>query len=316
KMSGFPDEEALLGKRLTDLFASEKIHTIDDLSEAIDAQKGDRVEMAMIDHGGEMFFVEVSEKDVQTGGGEVIGRAFSMIDITLRKEIQAALKASRLQLKNLSAKLVEAQEAERRRVARELHDGVGASLSALKFSVEHWFEKQKRPDGATCSPPDEIVAAIQQIIEEVRRVSQNLHPSILDDLGLATAVRSFCRQQRENHPGLDIDADIRVDDQRLSKRIQLVIYRMVQECTTNAIRHGNADRIQIDLKPGENREILLEVRDNGEGFDAKATWDGLESHGGIGLTSMSERAELTGGRLSIDSRIGKGSVFRCRWPLG
>jgi signal transduction histidine kinase len=238
-----------------------------------------------------------------------------MIDITLRKKIEAALKASKRQLKTLSSKLVDAQEAERRRVARELHDGVGSSLSALKFSVEHWFEKQSRLDKAGCPSPDQIVAAIQQIIEEVRRVSQNLHPSILDDLGLATAVRSFCRQQRENQPGLDIDAGVSVDEQLLDKRRRLVIYRMVQECATNAIRHGKADRIRISLTLQDNEEILLEVRDNGEGFDVEAIWDRLESHAGIGLTSMKERAELTGGRLSIDSKVGKGSVILCRWPL-
>ncbi len=315
KMSGYAHEKALIGKRLTDLFASEKIRSMSDLTQAIDAQNGDRVEMPMRGEEGETFFVEVSEKDVQAASGEVIGRTSSMIDISLRKRIEAALKASRVQLQNLSSKLVEAQEAERRRVARELHDSVGSSLSALKFSVEHWFERQKRSEGAGCPPPDQIVAAIQQIIEEVRRVSQNLHPSILDDLGLATAIRSFCRQQRENHPRLDIDAEVSVDEPLLSKRLQLVIYRMVQECTTNAIRHGRAEKIRILLTQRENGEVLLEVRDNGEGFDVKATWGGLESNAGIGLTSMSERADLTGGRLSIDSKIGKGSVVRCSWPL-
>ena len=146
-------------------------------------------------------------------------------------------------------------------------------------------------------------------------MSQNLHPSILDDLGLATAVRSFCRQQREHQPGLDIDADISVDEQLISKRVQLVIYRMVQECTTNALRHGKADRIRIVLAFRENGELLLEVRDNGEGFDVAATWDSLSAETGIGLTSMNERAELTGGRFTIRSTIGKGSVLQCRWPL-
>jgi signal transduction histidine kinase len=231
-----------------------------------------------------------------------------------RKKLEAALKANQRHLQTLRAKLVDAQEAERSRVARELHDSIGASLSALKFSVEGWFERQKG-SGAACASPDEIVSSIQQIIEEVRRISQNLHPSILDDLGLATAIRSFCRQHRKNHPEMKIEADLSVEEELISKRLQLVIYRMVQECTTNARRHGKADTIGLRLVSEGKKGLVLELKDNGRGFDVKETWDRLGADSGIGLTSLNERAELTGGRLTIDSKIGQGTVIRCRWPL-
>jgi PAS domain S-box-containing protein len=315
KMSGYGDQESLHGKKLTDLFASSNIRSMGDLARAIGEGGDDRAEMQMVDEDGELFFVEVAEQDVKSAEGEVIGRASSMIDVTLRKRIEAALKASRLRIQTLSSKLIDAQEAERKRVGRELHDSIGASLSALKFSVEQWFEQHKRPDGAACPPPDEIVANIQQIIEEVRRISQNLHPTILDDLGLVTAVRSFCRQHQETHPHMKIEADLPVDEQIVPGGLQLVIYRMVQECTTNALRHGEADTVQILLASEGQGEIFLEVRDNGIGFEVDETWDRLGAEGGIGLTSMNERAELTDGRLSIDSQIGKGTVIRCRWSL-
>jgi signal transduction histidine kinase len=228
--------------------------------------------------------------------------------------METELRDSHQYLRRLSARLVDAQEAERKRVARELHDSIGAGLSALKFSVEHWFEQQAQEAGGACSPPDRIVKNIQQLIEEVRRISQNLHPSILDDLGLATAVRSFCRQVQQNDADLTIEADVSQELDSISERLQLVVYRVAQECVTNAARHGKAKNIRLRLVH-EDEQLVFDIEDDGIGFDTEASGGQGAEGSGMGLNNIRERTEIFGGRFFLESKPGAGTMVRCRWPI-
>lgn len=313
RMFGFADLSAVAGRNMADLFASEGIGSVRDIARLVEENRGGDAEFEVVGEDHKPFYVTFSVSEIRDSSGELAGRMAFFIDITQRRKTQMALLESQKYLQALSTKLVHAQEDERRRVARELHDSIGASLSALKFGIEQWYEHQKKEGKLTSQRPEKIITEIQQVIEEVRRISHNLHPSILDDLGLKTAVRSFCRQQRENNPGLDIEADFQIDEDSIPKRLQLVVYRVVQECTTNAIRHGKAGTVRISLTPVGD-EIQLEIRDDGRGFDVSTAWEKHDPETGIGIESMKERTELTGGRLSIDSAIGRGAVIRCRWP--
>lgn len=308
-MFGFHRLSDVVGKKLPELFVSANIRHMEDIFQAIDQGKGG-AEFEAVGEEGARFYVTVSESEARNDAGEVVGRMAFFVDVSRRKQMEEALQDSQQYLQTLSARLVDAQEAERKRVARELHDSIGASLSALKFSVEQWFDSQTRAPGTACIPPDHIVGNIQQIIEEVRRISQNLHPSILDDLGLATAVRSFCRQVRQNYPDLDISVDVSLDPNSTPERLQLVVYRVVQECLTNAARHSEANNIRLRLVE-EDGALALDIEDDGCGFDPEAE----AGDAGMGLNNIRERAEIFGGRFFLESKVGAGTVVRCRWPV-
>jgi len=313
-MFGFSDAAAVTGMPLAELFASDRILKVEDISKLIEqCRKGD-AEFEVVGEGDRSFFVTISMSEVQNQAGRVVGRMFFFVDITARKQIETALRHSQQYLRSLSAKLVDAQESERKRVASELHDSIGASLSALKFAVEQQFDYRARGLSESCPPPGKIVESIQQIIEDVRRISHNLHPAILDDLGLETAVRSFCRQSQKSYPELRIDADIALKPASLSERLELVVYRVVQECVTNAARHGAAMRIGLLLEQKDD-EILLVIEDDGCGFDVDAVCGEAGPCTGMGLENIRERTEIFGGRFWIESTVGAGTVVRCRWPI-
>jgi PAS domain S-box-containing protein len=313
EMFGFADLSAVVGTNLTELFASERIRKMEDISRVIDQSRKGDAEFEVVGEDGRSFFVTVSESEVRNAAGNIVGRMAFFLDITQKKQIENELRNSHKYLRSLSARLVDAQETERKRVARELHDSIGASLSALKFRVEHWFDQQRRGAVDACAPPDKIVENMQQIIEEVRRISQNLHPSILDDLGLVTAVKSFCRQSQKNYPDLRVQTDIRLEEDSISERLQLVVYRVVQECLTNAARHGAAKNIRLGLRQ-EQAELVLDIEDDGSGFDPHAVAEAPSSTG-MGLDNIRERTEIFGGRFLIDSQVGVGTVIQCRWPM-
>lgn len=313
-MFGYSRLSEVLGMKLAEMFASSRIRKMEDISHAIDQSEEEDAEFTVIDDEGHSFFVRVSESKVRNDQGKIVGWMAFFIDVTQQKRMETELRESHQYLRRLSARLVDAQEAERKRVARELHDSIGAGLSALKFSVEHWFEQQAQVAGGACSPPDRIVENIQQLIEEVRRISQNLHPSILDDLGLATAVRSFCRQVQQNDADLTIEADVSQELDSISERLQLVVYRVAQECVTNAARHGKAKNIRLRLVH-EDEQLVLDIEDDGIGFDTEASGGQGTEGSGMGLNNIRERTEIFGGRFLLESKPGAGTVVRCRWPL-
>jgi PAS domain S-box-containing protein len=313
-MFGFADTSAVTGLQLAELFASDRMLKVEDISQFIEKCRKDNAEFEVVGAGDRAFCVTVSMSEVQNHAGQIVGRMFFFLNISGRKQIETELRHSQQYLRSLSAKLVDAQESERKRVARELHDSVGASLSALKFAVEQQFDYRARGLKDSCPSPDKIVESIQQIIEDVRRISHNLHPSILDDLGLKTAVRSFCRQSQKSYPELRIDTEIDLNPEGLSERLELVIYRVVQECVTNAARHGAATQIGLRLEEKDD-EISLSIEDDGCGFDVDAVCGEDGSCSGMGLENIRERTEIFGGRFWIDSTVGAGTLVRCRWPI-
>jgi PAS domain S-box-containing protein len=313
-MFGYSGLSEVIGMKLAEMFASSRIRKMEDIFHAIDQSEEGEAEFDVVDDEGHSFRVRVSESQVRNDQGKIVGWLAFFIDVTVQKRMETELRDSQQYLRTLSARLVDAQEAERKRVARELHDSIGAGLSALKFSVEHWFDRQTRNGAGGCHPPDRIVENIQQLIEEVRRISQNLHPSILDDLGLATAVRSFCRQIQQNYSGLAIETDVSPDLDAMPERLQLVVYRVVQECVTNAARHGQAKHLRLRLVEEDNR-LALDIEDDGIGFDPEAAAGDSEEGGGMGLNNIRERTEIFGGRFFLESKLGVGTVVRCRWPL-
>lgn len=219
------------------------------------------------------------------------------------------LRAKEEQVHTLLRKVLGAQEDERKRVSRELHDGIGQALSALSMGLE----RLDRAGPGAWPQLQEQVEALKELVHntigDLRRLTIALRPAALDDLGLVPAIRRYA----ELHLGMaGVDFEVRQEglDARLDGSLETVIYRVVQEAINNVARHSGATRVRIGLQ--FNRDaVAATVEDNGRGFDPAL--DTLKQ--GVGIQGMQERASLAGGRLAVDSQPGRGTKVRLEIPL-
>ncbi|MDY0041915.1 MAG: MASE3 domain-containing protein, partial [Desulforhabdus sp.] len=237
------------------------------------------------------------------------------LEIEERQRVENALRESQRELQVLSSKLMSAQEEERKRIAMELHDSIGASLAAIKFGVEKTllYDCKDLPE-ASLSSLRAIVPVVQNAVEEVRRMHSGIWPSVLDDLGLAAAINWFCRNYQSTYPQIEITANLDLDEECLSDAMKIVIYRIMQEALNNVAKHSRANAVRLSLVQDESK-IELVIEDNGSGFDLQNTRNRAVHQGGLGLSSMKERARLAGGTFNITSAKDAGTVVRAAWPV-
>jgi signal transduction histidine kinase len=217
------------------------------------------------------------------------------------------LSCANAALKALSQRLVDVQEAERRFVARELHDEIGQMVTGLKLVLETSLHPS---DADGQSALDEAMALINDLMERVRQLSISLRPQMLDDLGLLTALDwHFKRYFKQT--GIRVQFKHTPLPDRLPARLETAIFRIVQEALTNAARHARVKELSVRLWANAE-QAGLQVRDEGAGFDpAKALRRGTSS----GLTGMKERAELLGGEFILESMVGGGTCLTVELPL-
>lgn len=209
--------------------------------------------------------------------------------------------------------LIEAQEAERRRISIELHDQVGQILTAVKMNL-HALRK-------TCSAP-EIVASIEanlnvidEAVHQVRDLSVDLRPLLLDDFGLVVAVRWYLdRQARNSCVAVEFLSLSVKEDDRFPAALETACFRIVQEGVTNILRHAGANRISVRLERTGD-DLMLVISDNGVGFDLEAVRAAGITAATLGLTGMEERAQAVGGTLTIDSAPRLGTQICASFPL-
>ncbi len=236
-------------------------------------------------------------------------------DMTKRRLAEDALRKSDKELRILSNQLLSAEEKERKRIARELHDGIGQALSAIKFSVENSLrDLNQHRKSLDLNPLQTVIPLIQKTIEEVRRIVKDLRPSILDDLGILATIAWFCREFQSVYSSVRIEKRIDITEDDIPPPLKIIIYRVLQEALNNVAKHSRADQVYLAMhkKP---KGIELLVKDNGRGFDLEKTISLNPSQRGFGLASMRERAELSGARFDIDSQIGKGTTIRVSWAI-
>jgi signal transduction histidine kinase len=231
-----------------------------------------------------------------------------------RKRHMDALRVSEQRLHALSAKLVEAQENERKRVAKEIHDGIGSNLVAIKYALESISTRmrQNRPFREGISI-EQVVEYVKDTIEEAQRISSDLRPSVLDDMGLGAAVRWICRRYREFYPDIRILERIEPEELDVDVSLKVVVFRVIQEALNNIAKHSRADAVHLKIQKIDEK-LRLSVRDNGRGFEPGEESDKY-AEGGLGLMGMRERIEFSGGSLNIITGKGKGCVIRAAWPL-
>jgi signal transduction histidine kinase len=218
------------------------------------------------------------------------------------------LTHSESRLKELSGRLIGVQDEERKRIARELHDVLGQTLTALKMDVA-WIGRRLTDDtSATRAKVAATAALIDETIGTVRRIATDLRPGVLDELGLAAAVEWQAREF-EHRTGIHCALRTTVDGVALDPQVSTAVFRIFQESLTNVTRHSRAARVSVTLERRDT-DLVLEVQDDGIGMAAADA----SSHRSIGLTGMRERAHLVGGGVSISSAAGAGTTVLVQIP--
>ena len=318
--------ESLLGYSLED-FSSRKMkwsevileedleHASREFVQAMRTDKSYVREYRIKTKAGDILWIQDRGQIVCDETGEIEYLSGVFFDITDRKHTDEALRKSEKELRFLSAELLNAQERERARFARELHDGIGQALSTMKVRVET-LAKIAKSDVSRMQVEDleNLVPMIRQTIEEVRNTCMDLRPSTLDSLGIVPTIDWFCREFQTTYPFVQIEKKIDIRETEVPDPLRIVIYRIVQEALNNAARHSGAEIMQISLAKTDG-EIRLAVQDNGQGFNLEDVLSADTAERGFGLTSMKERTELSGGSFSIESSVGQGTTIRATWKV-
>ena len=242
------------------------------------------------------------------------------LELDKRKRTEEALRESEGQIRDLSARLLTALETERRRIGIELHDEMGHALVVAKLRLG-LIEKELTEDRSAASEMCKNLSQfIDQVIEDVRRLSRDLRPSVLEDLGLSAALRWLVNGCISNAQ-TNVEFGIIDVDPLVSRNAQVVIYRIIQEALTNVRKHAQAKRVSVHVERHGDR-LSFVVEDDGRGFDVQeAVMDVQEavmkdaSERGFGLAVMQERARMLGGSLSVWSEAGKGSRITLDVPV-
>ncbi len=236
---------------------------------------------------------------------EVLRRAKDELEVRVQERTEELLK-SQQRLQQLAFQLLMAQEKERKRVAIELHDGLLSELAATKYLLEGKLMLLERGKLLDLGEFKRVGDTLAIAMKEARRIMNNLHPSVLDELGLIAALKWSCGEYQKSYPHIKVETKIQIAEQDISESIRVVIYRVLQEALNNFARHGEGDLVELSLLSSDG-VFAFQIRDNGQGFDLETVQKGL------GLESMKERVELSGGRFQIESTIGQGTTIRAVW---
>lgn len=207
-------------------------------------------------------------------------------------------------------KIIQAQEEERKRLSREIHDGPAQMMANVMMRsdlVERIFNEYGAE--AAIKEVKSLKMMARNALSEVRRIIYDLRPMALDDLGLIPTLRKYLQTLTEYHPSINIEFKSFGEEKRLPAEYEVAIFRLVQESVQNALKHANADNITVKLEMMKNR-IAIMIKDDGKGFDIKE-----KKEGSFGLLGMRERIEMLNGELSIDSKIGKGTMILIDLPI-
>ncbi|MHC1741655.1 MAG: sensor histidine kinase [Syntrophobacteraceae bacterium] len=247
----------------------------------------------------------------------VLGILASAISVEeVRRQAENALRVSESRMKELSAQLLVTQETERKRIALQMHDSIGQSLSAIKFSIEETLEAARETlSGEKLRPLETAVPLIQGVVNEVRRIQRNLRPAMLDDLGILATLAWFCRDFQSIYGGIAVDLEMDIEEDEIPEPLKIVVFRIVQEAFNNVAKHSKAAHVALSLHRTAAEGIELSIEDNGQGFDVYEYLSSADLRG-LGLSSMRERAELSGGAIRIESVPGQGTRIKAVWGDG
>jgi signal transduction histidine kinase len=267
----------------------------------------------ILDDQGEVLFLHPTGVDVTDI--KRVENNYRNLAERLDAEVRARtteLEAQAEQLRELSRRLLQIQDEERRRIARELHDSAGQTLAMMQINLAQIVKRAQQTAPELAKGTSEIEELARQLSQEIRTTSYLLHPPLLDETGLSGAL-SWYTEGLSARSGLEISVGLSEDMGRLPSDIELVIFRLVQECLTNIHRHSQSQKAEIRISR-KATELLLEVRDWGKGISAERLAQ-IQSRGsGVGMPGMRERVRQFGGSMQIESG-NSGTTLSFRIPF-
>jgi two-component system sensor histidine kinase UhpB len=232
------------------------------------------------------------------------------IDISDRKEAEDLLRKTSERLRELSAHLQTVREEERIRISREIHDELGQQLTVLKMDISWLKKKVDASDPKVQQKMDDLMKVIDHTVKTVRKISSDLRPSLLDDLGLVAALE-WHSQEFEKRAGVRIKFNAAVNELEINSEISTAMFRIFQETMTNVARHSDATEVETSILI-ENGKLVMRVRDNGKGFSRNDITDKRT----LGILGMQERAAIIEGEYNISSKPGEGTIVEVKVPIG
>jgi signal transduction histidine kinase len=235
------------------------------------------------------------------------------LEIAERLHAEETLKESERQIRQLSAQLLMAQEIERKRISMELHDSLGQALNVMKLRirlVEKGMDECQGPGREDC---ESLLEYLDEVIEDVRRLSRDLSPAILEDLGLTSALRWLVSNFR-NSITMKVSLDLEEIDGLFPENHCITVYRVIQEALTNVGKHSLAGNVAISIRRHDDR-VTFSVNDDGKGFDTTEPAKRSVPERGVGLTTMNERVRMMGGIFELWSREGEGTRITFSIPI-
>jgi len=304
QLSGFSREE-ILGKHFSNFVAPGSLRYVrENLCKKLDDEGETTYEIDLITKDRRRVPVEVSSRLIYENG-KPVGVQGVARDMTERKRAQEALRT-------YSQRLIEAQEAERQVIARELHDEIGQVLTAVRINLQSL--RHSTQSGSQPSSIDDSLVIVDEALDRVRELSLNLRPSVLDNLGLSSALRWYVdRCARRGGIVADLQSDLE-DGRRLGVELETACFRIVQEALTNVVRHARATRVLVRLKRSDGN-LTIKIMDDGVGFDVGGLIKKSPPAWNLGLRGMEERAVAAQGRLKIDSAPMRGTEISVSFPL-
>jgi signal transduction histidine kinase len=233
----------------------------------------------------------------------------------LAETLEQRVKERTVELTDLTARMVSAQEDERRRISYDLHDNVWQTLLAIRAEIERLFSGEEKGDWAGLRKDSEkLKVTTLNAVEKIRSMQGDLWPYVLDDIGIVPTIDWYCREFERKHFGLTVERRENVSEGQVPLPAKIVIYRILQEALSNVAKHSQARHVTVRLmKRDNNMELIIE--DNGIGFDPEEVIARKAPLGGLGLLSIKARTELSRGSFGIQSVKGKGTTIRASWPL-
>ncbi len=268
---------------------------IDRAIEKKQAVKNEEVGFIRLD--GSILWLNISAVPLMDESSKVLGVVRTITDITEQKRL-------REEKEQFTRKLLEVQEAERKRVARELHDDTAQNLALIELQIDNLLQQQERLPSEVLEKLKKLRENIDRTQQDVRRYSHELRPGVLDYLGLEPALEGLV-EDLNSRKILKAELKIEGQGQRLKEEVELALFRVAQEATNNIRKHSQATQAKIVLEYARDR-VHLTISDNGKGFKTEEN-PGAESARGMGLIGMQERAQLINAKLNIESILGQGT---------
>lgn len=237
--------------------------------------------------------------------GNLGGLVGTVLNITELKRVEKALRESERKLRILSSQLLTVHEQERHRLSRELHDELGQTLNVLKMQIGYMKKKLRADQKDLQVDCEYCLDYIDDIIETVRRISRDLTPAVLVDLGLSIALKNLCKEFQKNYQ-VECSIDIAKIDHLFPSDSQILIYRIFQESLNNIAKYAQATQVHLTIHK-ENRNLHFSIADNGRGFDTDQVLAAPSAAKGMGLAAMDERIRMLGGTLEVWSQEGLGT---------